>query len=153
MGAILSFLGGAAFRLIWGSVTDFLNKKQEHKQELEAIRLQADIAAQQHARDLERLKVASELGIRELLTKGRTDLDIVDAKGFAEATAAALKPVGIRWVDAWNGIIRPCAASIALLLWVMALINSGFVLSNWDTEMVGVILGFYFAARTITRGR
>lgn len=153
MGAIISFLGGAAFRLIWGSITDFLNKRQEHKQELDSLRLQGNLDAEKHEREIERLKVAAELGIKELQVKSEGALEEIDAKGFADASTKAIMTIGIKWVDAWNGIVRPAAATIALILWVLSLVESKFIMTNWDMEMVGVILGFYFATRVISQKR
>lgn len=37
--ALLSFLGGNVFRLMFGEIVAFLNKKQEHAQELDRMRL------------------------------------------------------------------------------------------------------------------
>jgi hypothetical protein len=38
--ALLSFLGGNVFRLMFGEVVAFLNKRQEHAQEIDRMRLQ-----------------------------------------------------------------------------------------------------------------
>ena len=57
MSAIISFLGGAAFRMIWGQVSAWLNKRQDHKHELEMLRLQADLDDKRHTRDCERLRL------------------------------------------------------------------------------------------------
>jgi hypothetical protein len=32
---------------------------------------------------------------------------------------AAAKPTGVKWVDAWNGSIRPSYATVALFLWLV----------------------------------
>ena len=51
MMTILSFLGGTAFRLIFGEIAAFFSKKQAHAQEIERMRLQDQIDAGQHARN------------------------------------------------------------------------------------------------------
>ena len=57
-------------------------------------------------------------------------------------------------IDAWNGAIRPACATTALLVWWFCLYEQGFLLTEWDKELVGVILGFYFAHRVFTsRGK
>ena len=38
--ALFSFLGGSVFRMIWGEVSSFIEKRQEHAQEIERMRLQ-----------------------------------------------------------------------------------------------------------------
>jgi hypothetical protein len=69
-------------------------------------------------------------------------------EGWSKAVASALNtPTGIFLVDLWNGVIRPSAASIALFLWVRALNEQGWHMSPWDQELVGAILGFFFAHR------
>ena len=60
----------------------------------------------------------------------------------------------VKYIDAWNGAIRPACASTALLVWWFCLYTQGFVLTEWDKELVGVILGFYFAHRVFSsRGK
>ena len=41
--ALLSFFGGTAFRMIWGELSAWLNKRQDHQHEIERLRLQADL--------------------------------------------------------------------------------------------------------------
>ena len=62
---ILSFLGGNAFRLIFGEIVSFFQKKQEQQQELERMRLQGDLEAAAHTRNLESLRLQSELGVKD----------------------------------------------------------------------------------------
>lgn len=151
MSAILSFLGGAAFRMIWGEVSSFLKARQEHAQELERMRLQSTLEAERHARDQERVRLQHELGMREIQIAGDVAVQKAEAEAFVEAMKSAMKPIGIWWVDAWNGCIRPLAASIAIFLWVCALNEQGFKMTDWDREIVGVILGFYFASRELAK--
>ena len=40
---LISFLGSTAFRLLFGGVMDYFNKRQEHQQEMALQRLQAEI--------------------------------------------------------------------------------------------------------------
>lgn len=43
LSALLSFLGGSAFRMIWGELSSFLNKTTDHAHEIERLRLEADL--------------------------------------------------------------------------------------------------------------
>lgn len=147
MGALFSFLGGSVFRMIWGELSAAWTKHQDHQQEIEAMRVQAELEAGRHTRELERLRVVSDLGIKEIEVKSDAEIEAKDADAFVEAMKTINVKTGIAWVDAWNGIIRPSAATIALLLWVSWIVQSGFVPTEWDKELVGVILGFYFAHR------
>lgn len=150
MGALFSFLGGSVFRMVWGEVSAAWTKHQEHKQEMEAMRLQAELDAGRHTRELERLRVVSDLGIKEIEVRSDAEIEAKDAEAFIEAMKTVNRKTGVAWVDAWNGCIRPSAATIALLLWVLWLATAGFVPTDWDKELVGVILGFYFAHRVFS---
>jgi hypothetical protein len=147
MGALISFLGGSVFRMIWGEVSSAWTKHQDHKQEIEATRLQAELEAARHTRELERLRVVSDLGIKEIEVRSDAEIEAKDADAFIAAMSTVNRKTGIDWVDAWNGSIRPAAATTALLLWWFCLYQNGFQLTEWDKELVGVILGFYFAHR------
>lgn len=149
--ALLSFLGGSAFRMIWGEVAAFINKRQEHSQELDRMRLQQELDAKRHEQDMARIKLQSELGVKEIQIAGDVALDKLDAEAFVEAMRNAQKPTGVKWVDAWNGAIRPAAASVALMLWVFALVQAGFITSEWDKELIAAIFGFFFASRELMK--
>lgn len=149
--ALFSFLGGSVFRMIWGEVANFVQKKQDHAHELEMQRLQAELESGRHARDMERIRLQSDLNVKEVTVMGDLAIQKVEADAFVEAIKASAVPTGVRWVDAWNGSIRPAAATIALCLWVLALSRSGFITNDWDRELVGVIIGFFFADRALGR--
>jgi hypothetical protein len=153
MSALLSFLGGSAFRLVWSWVAEYLNKRQDHKNEMAALELQAKLDSQRHTNDCERLRLQSDLGVKEIQVQADADVQKLEASAFVEAMRNANKPTGIGWVDAWNGIIRPLVATIAVLLWVMALDQQGWMLSEWDKELIAVAIGFFFASRELAKGR
>lgn len=137
--------------MIWGEVADFIKKKQEHAQEIERMQIEAGLEAARHERDMARIKMQSDLNVREVQVVGDVAVAKAEADAFTEAMRNAWKPTGIRWVDAWNGTIRPAAATISLALWVLALAHAGFILDDWDRQLVSVILGFYVADRTLSK--
>lgn len=149
--AILSFLGGSAFRMLFGHVADYFEKRQEHAHEIERMRLEKDLDDARHARDCERLRLQADLGVREVMVQADADVARSEAQAFVEAMRQSYVPTGIKWVDAWNGIIRPLAATIAIVLWVLALNTAGWTMSEWDKEIVGVVLGFFFASRELAK--
>lgn len=149
--ALFSFLGGSVFRMIWGEIAAFVQAKQEHAFELERLKLQEGLDAAQHARTQDTLKLQAELGVQTIRVQAEADTGRIETEGWAAAVASAMKPTGVAWVDAWNGSVRPAAASIALILWVGALNAQGWKMTEWDMQLVGVVLGFFFASRELTK--
>jgi len=149
MAALLSFLGGSVFRMIWGEISTFVNRKQDHAFEIERMKLQAEMDDRLHQRTQEALRLQSELGIKTIEAQAEANVLSEEAAAFTEAMKNAMKPTGIYWVDAWNGIIRPAAATIALALWAMKLVSQNFVMQDYDMEITGVVLGFFFADRSL----
>lgn len=147
--ALFSFLGGSVFRMIWGEVAGFVQKRQDHAHELEMLKVQSDIEDKRAQLQMEQVKLQHDLGIKEIQVAGDMAIAKSEADGFLEAMKSAARPIGIAWVDAWNGCVRPSAATIALLLWLFEIIAAGFIMQDWDRELVGVILGFYFADRSL----
>ena len=151
--AIISFLGGSAFRLIWEQISTAWTTYQDHKHELERMRLQGELDAAAHDRNLASIRLQAELGVQTIRVQAEADVTRTDAAAWGQAVVAAIKPSGIFAVDFWNGIVRPAAATIALGLWCFALHEAGFKMSEWDRELVGVILGFFFAVRVLSANR
>lgn len=154
MSAILSFLGGSAFRAIWGELSTWLNKKQDHKHEMEMIRLQGDMDAAQHARNQIAIRTQAELGIKTVQVQAQAALNQTDADAFRAAMDRAAAPSGVLWIDGWNGSVRPAFATIVLILWLAAMYQQNWVLAAWDMDLMSSICGFFFADRTLgKRGR
>ena len=151
MGALLSFLGGSVFRMIWGEISSFISKKQEHEIELASLRLQAEIEDKRHINTLESLRVQAELGIKMAEVQKEIAIEQGEADAFTEAMKSAFKPTGYALVDVWNGVIRPAAATIVLVLWAAKLAGQGFKMDDYDMEISGVVLGFFFADRGLAK--
>lgn len=147
--AIFSFLGGSVFRAIWGEVSTWMTAKQDHAFEIERMRVQGELDAAAHARNLEALRVQAELGVKTVQVQAEADISKLELEGWSNAVSLANKPTGVLVVDVWNGVIRPLAATIAIYLWVVALNAQGWKMGDWDKELVGVILGFFFASRVL----
>lgn len=147
--ALFSFLGGSVFRMVWGEVSSYLNKRQDHAYEVELLRVQKDLDDARHTRDLEQMRVANELGLKTIEVQKDAAIAAGELDAFAKAIEAAARPTGIKWVDAWNASVRPAFASVALLLWVMKLYTIGFKMDAFDLDMLATIAGFFFADRSL----
>ena len=146
---ILTFLGGNAFRWLFGEGIAAFNKWQEHKQELERIRLEGELAQAQHLRQLEVIREQAALGVKVIEAQRDVALDQLDA--FNQAVVGVGRPTGIPFVDLWNGCIRPGLATLAALFVVASIVQRGFVLTEWDQELIGAILGIYVADRHLSK--
>lgn len=135
--------------MVWGEVANFMQKRQDHAHELEMMKAQAELEDKRADRQMAQIKQQSELGIKEIQIAGDLAIQKSEADAFLVAMQSATKSIGIAWVDAWNGSIRPAAATIALAIWLFALMKAGFIPSDYDKELIGVVLGFYFADRSL----
>ena len=149
--ALFSFLGGSVFRMIWGEVAAWYNKKQDHKFEIERMQLQAQLEDKAHERTQASLRLQNELGIKTIEAQAEATELAEEARAFTEAMKDAFKPTGNKVVDIWNGVIRPSAATIALALWVMKLQAQNWKMDDWDVTLAGTILGFFFASRELSK--
>lgn len=161
--SIFSFLGGAVFRMIFGEIAAYFSKKQDHAQEMARMAFQAqadkDRAEQQraavqeqHAMGIETIRVQSEANISQIAAQSGAQIAGLEAQGWSQAVQFAItSKTGIWLIDAWNGAIRPSAATIALVLWFIALQAQNFKMGEWDKELVGMILGFFFASREMNK--
>lgn len=149
--ALFSFLGGSVFRMVWGEVSSFINKKQDHSYELEFLKLQGNLDGAKHDRDIAMMKMQSDLGIKTIEMQSAADSAKASADAFTEAMRSAWKPTGVAFVDAWNGAIRPAAATVVLILWSAKLMAQGFTMDAYDLDISGVVLGFFFADRGLSK--
>jgi hypothetical protein len=153
MMTLISFFGGAAFRLIFGAIIDLLNKKQDHDHEMQLQRLQSELEAGRHARDLERIRLQSDLKVSEVKVMADAAEQATMTNAFLEAVKSTSVRTGIAWVDAWNQSIRPAGATIALTIWVFTMIAAGLVLSDFDRDLIAAFIGVFIGDRVHTKIR
>lgn len=149
--ALLSFLGGSAFRSIWGELSHWLTARQEHRFEIDRMKMQGDLDAATHARNLEAIRVQSELGVKTIEVQRDADLARVDADAFSGAVASVAKPIGITWVDAWNAVIRPLLASCAIIVLGQEIVANGGTPTQHVLLICDAILGIYVADRSLAK--
>jgi hypothetical protein len=146
--ALFSFLGGTAFRMIWGEISSWLNKAQDHAFELERLKLQEQIDDKTHERNLENLRVQADLGIKTIVTQADNNIRELEVQGWLEAVKGVSKKSGVKWVDAWNAIIRPAVATWAILM-ITASEFALIVMSENSWMVASAALGIYLADRTL----
>lgn len=151
MSALISFLGGSAFRMIWGEVSSYFKAKQDQAFEIERMKLQGEQEAAQHLRMVESAKQQAELGIKTIEVQHEADVARVEADAWLTAVRSVGAQTGIKFLDVWNGSVRPLLATLAIGVVVAEIWRNGFVLSDWDRELVGAILGIYVADRSLSK--
>lgn len=147
--ALISFLGGATARAAIGFAIKWLEKKQDHQQEMEKMRLQAELDQAAHQRNEDLIKLQAELKVAEVKLVGENAIGLEEAKAFTAAMERSNIPTGNWFVDAWNGTIRPGVATIAASLWLLKVIKAGLVLTAWDENLIASVFGYFFADRQL----
>jgi len=145
--ALLTFLGGATVRLALGHLFEALTKWQDQKAELERLRLQKEIDDAQHARQMESIRLQADMGVKVIEAQTVAHVTQADADAFIEAVKATGTRTGVALIDAWNGSIRPALATLCIVLWGAKIVGAGFVLDEWDRELVGLALGVFVGGR------
>jgi hypothetical protein len=140
--------------MVWGEISSFITARQQHAQEIERMKLQGELDAAAHQRNLEGIKLQADMGIKTIAAQAEAAAGQADLEGWLQAVKDVGKSTGIKFLDIWNGSVRPALATMALAVITFEVIKNGWVLNDWDRELVGAILGIYVADRTLThRGK
>lgn len=151
LAGLLSFLGGSAFRMIWGEASAWLTARQEHAHELDRLELQGRLDSEAHARNMEALRVQSELGIKVIEAQTVADMTRIEGDAWGDIVRATARSTGIKFIDAWNGSVRPLLATLSIFIVVAEVVAAHFVLSDWTQSLVASILGLYVADRSLAK--
>lgn len=146
--AILSFLGGSTLRMVWGEVSAYLTRKQDHQHEVERMKLQAELDAGQHARTLSSLRLQGELGVKTIEAQSEGAVDQLEAQGWLEAVKSTGRATGVRWVDAWNSAIRPGVATWGIVMLTAEAMRL-LVVTDGTASVVYAFLGIFAADRSL----
>ena len=146
--ALLSFFGGSVFRMIWGEISAWLTARQQHGQEMDRLKLQGELDAAAHARQLEAMRLQQQLGAETIRVQAVADADRSAGEAFLEAVKATGRAVGVAWVDAWNALIRPAVAT-----WSVGMVTAHYLqwikLDDNGWALCGAALGIYLADRAL----
>lgn len=148
--ALISFLGGSVFRMLWGEISHWLTEQQTHAHEMDRMRLQGELDAAQHARNLDAIKVQADLGVKTIEVQAQAAVGEIEAQGWLEAVKATAVKVGIAWVDAWNAVIRPGVATWAVVMITCSEMQL-IALSEFAAAVCSAALGIYLADRNLSK--
>lgn len=147
--ALISFLGGSLFRMLWGEISSFINKRQDNIHELELLKVHGTLDAEAHARNLESMKTQASLNIQVVKEQSNADVAVIETDAWLEAVKGTTKTVGIRFIDAWNGVIRPLVATWAIVMITINFANMGWILDDNGWMLCSAALGIYLADRAL----
>jgi hypothetical protein len=146
--ALLSFLGGNVFRMIFGEIISAWNKRQDHAQEMDRMRLQGELDAAQHERNQAAIKLQADMRVKVIAVQADAAIGQLEAQGWLEAVKATAIQTGVKWIDGWNAIIRPGVATWSIVMMTLgefAVIH----LSENTVALAGCALGIYLADRSL----
>lgn len=147
--ALVSFLGGSAFRMIWGEVSAYFTKRQDQKNEMARMELQGKLDAEAHARNLASIKLQADLGVKTIQVQGDVEISKIDTAAWAQAVGDVGKATGIKFLDIWNGSVRPALATLAGVMLIMESIKNGWGPTEHVLIVCDAILGIYVADRSL----
>ena len=148
---LLSFLGGNVFRMIFGELISAWNKKQDHAQELDRMRLQAELDASQHNRNMEAVTIQAQLGVKTIQVQAEAAIGQIEAEGWLEVVKGTTRTIGIKWIDGWNAVIRPGVATWSVIMMTLGELGVVANLSENTVAVCGVALGIYLADRSLMK--
>lgn len=151
LSTLISFLGGSAFRMVWGEVSAWMTAKQEQANEVERMRLQGELDAATHSRNLESLRLQHDLGIKEVVVKSEADLEKLAAETFGDAVKGLSTQTGFWLIDAWKSAIQPALATLMMVLIALHYSRVNWVLDDRGWELAGAALGLFLADRLLFR--
>jgi hypothetical protein len=147
--ALLSFLGGSVFRMLFGEISSWMNKKQDHLHEMDRMRLQGELDNSQFLRTQDALRLHAELGVKLVHVQAEAVVDQIEANGWLAAVKGTTQTIGIWFIDAWNGVIRPFVATWAVIMVTLHFAQTGWVLDDNGWSICGAALGIYLADRSL----
>jgi hypothetical protein len=147
--ALLSFLGGSVFRMLFGEISSWMNKKQDHLHEMDRMRLQGELDNSQFLRNQDALRLQAELGVKLVQVQAEAVVDQIEANGWLAAVKGTTQTIGIWFIDAWNGVIRPFVATWAVIMVTLHFAQTGWVLDDNGWSICGAALGIYLADRSL----
>lgn len=146
---LISFLGGSVFRMLWGEISSFLNKKQDHEHEMARMRQQGELDAAQHERQQAAVQLQFNMGIKTVQVQAEAYVAGVETDAWLEAVKGTTKSMGVWFIDCWNGAIRPAVATWAIIMITINSANHGWVLDENGWNLCAAALGIYLADRAL----
>jgi hypothetical protein len=150
LASLFSFLGGGVFRMIWGELSSWLTKKQDHANEMERLKFQADREDATFDRQQAAIKNQHSMGVEIIHVQAQAATSTLETQAWLEGVKATTILTGVKWVDAWNQTIRPFVATWAIVMITLAEFSL-FTMSDDAMQIACAALGLYLADRTLAK--
>ena len=140
--------------MAFGEIVNFLKSAQEHKHEQAMIRLNLEVATHQAELKRAEIQAAADAGVKVIEAQREAHTSAADDDAWLTAVGSIDKPSGVKWVDAFNKLIRPELAQISIILvaanaiWPEHVILAGIV-----GDVVCGALGLFIGGRISSTGR
>ncbi|MGL4398547.1 MAG: hypothetical protein ACRCXD_01650, partial [Luteolibacter sp.] len=145
---ITGFAGAAALKTIFGELVGHIQRRADHKQEMERLEKSEKAEQAAHDRRKEIIELEHTKGLKVVTVKAEFDARAQGVEIWGEGVRATMRTVGVPWIDGWNAGIRPAMASIALTL--LTLQAFGAVdLDEMQQAWIGAIIGLFVADRDL----
>ena len=147
--SLIAFLGGSVFRMVWGEASSYFSKSQEHNHELERMKIQADVDSAHHSRGMDMIRLQAELGVKTIQVQAESAISQIESEAWLSAVKSTTQSVGIFFIDAWNGVIRPLVATWAIVVISIDMANKQWLLDENGWMLASAALGIYLADRAL----
>jgi len=147
--SLIAFLGGSVFRMVWGEASSYFSKSQEHNHELERMKIQADVDSAHHLRGMDMIRLQAELGVKTIQVQAESAIAEIESEAWLSAVKSTTQSVGIFFIDAWNGVIRPLVATWAIVVISIDMANKQWLLDENGWMLASAALGIYLADRAL----
>lgn len=145
---IIAFLGSNIFRLMFGEIMSMIATHQEHKRELDRMNKQEEIDAKAFLRQQDAIKNQHAMGVDLIHVQSEADITKLTTEAWGQAVKDVGRTTGVWFVDLWNGVIRPAAATWALVM-ITGDTAGWWVMGESAWAIAGASLGLYLAARDL----
>ena len=108
---------------------------------MDRMRLQGELDNSQFLRNQDALRLQAELGVKLVQVQAEAVVDQIEANGWLAAVKGTTQTIGIWFIDAWNGVIRPFVATWAVIMVTLHFAQTGWVLDdNGPMQSVGAAM-------------
>ena len=97
------------------------------------------------------MRLQSELGLKVIEAQSAASTTDAENDAWLEAVRGVNQKSGLVIIDGWNAAVRPAFATLIFIAMLFELYTLGWLLNDWYREFAGVVIGVYFADRSLKK--